>query len=122
VETASQLACCDPHWIRLQGADPLPIVRRLHHTGLVLASFDLPPDLTRADAAERIRSGFASLLREMMPPGTLLMVCSSVQVSTSLEVSVLGAEGFIATVVSRDSVTPTYYSDKCPPTPRPTQP
>ena len=71
--TASQLACCDPHWMRLQSADPLPIARRLHHTGLVLASFDLPPDLTRADAAERIRSGFASLLREMAPPGTLLV-------------------------------------------------
>ena len=40
---------------------------------MVLASFDLPPDLSRADAAERIRSGFASLLREMPPPGTLIV-------------------------------------------------
>jgi uncharacterized protein YgbK (DUF1537 family) len=71
--TASQLACCDPHWMRLQSADPLPIARRLRDTGLVLASFDLPLDLTRADAAERIRGGFASLLREMAPPGTLLV-------------------------------------------------
>ncbi|HEY1411448.1 MAG TPA: nucleotide-binding domain containing protein, partial [Rhodopila sp.] len=70
--TASQLACCDPHWVRLRGADPMPIVRRLRDPGLVLASFDLPENLSRADAAERIRGGFASLLRELPPPGTLL--------------------------------------------------
>jgi uncharacterized protein YgbK (DUF1537 family) len=70
--TASQLACCDPHWIRLQDADPAPVVRRLHDPGLVLASFDLPPNLSRAEAADRIRRGFASLLHDLPPPGTLL--------------------------------------------------
>jgi uncharacterized protein YgbK (DUF1537 family) len=70
--TASQLAYCDRHWIRLQGADPTPITRRLHDPGLVLASFDLAPNLSRADAAERIRNGFAGLLRDLPPPGTLL--------------------------------------------------
>jgi uncharacterized protein YgbK (DUF1537 family) len=70
--TASQLACCDPHWVRLQGADPTLITRRLQDPGLVLASFDLPTNLSRADAAACIRGGFASLLRELPPPGTLL--------------------------------------------------
>jgi uncharacterized protein YgbK (DUF1537 family) len=72
VVTASQLACCDPHWIRLQDADPTPVARRLRDPGLVLASFDLPANLLRADAADRIRDGFASLLHDLPPPGTLL--------------------------------------------------
>jgi uncharacterized protein YgbK (DUF1537 family) len=70
--TASQLACCDPHWVRLQGADPMPIVRRLRDHGLVLASFELPANLSRAAAAACIRRGFACLLRELPSPGTLL--------------------------------------------------
>jgi uncharacterized protein YgbK (DUF1537 family) len=70
--TASQLACCDPHWVRLQAVDPMLITRRLHDPGLVLASFDLPPNLSRSDATTCIRDGFASLLRELPPPGTLL--------------------------------------------------
>lgn len=39
---------------------------------MALASFDLPPGLTRDAAAECIRLGTGSLLRELDPPGTLL--------------------------------------------------
>jgi uncharacterized protein YgbK (DUF1537 family) len=71
--TASQLSACHPHWIRLPDSDPTPLLRRLQDTGLVLASFDLPPGLSRDDAAARIRSGFGRLLRDLRPPGTLLV-------------------------------------------------
>ncbi len=44
----------------------------LHENGVALASFDLPTGLTRDAAAECIRFGMESLLRERNPPGTLL--------------------------------------------------
>jgi uncharacterized protein YgbK (DUF1537 family) len=39
---------------------------------MALASFGLPPGLTRDTAAECIRLGISGLLRELDPPGTLL--------------------------------------------------
>jgi uncharacterized protein YgbK (DUF1537 family) len=73
--TAAQLAACGAYWIRLPYCAPpdaTPLARCLHQHGVALASFDLPPGLTRDAAAECIRLGSGSLLRELDPPGTLL--------------------------------------------------
>ena len=73
--TAAQLAACGAYWIRLpycDQPDAAPLARRLHENGVALASFDLPPGLTRDAAAECIRLGIGGLLRELNPPGTLL--------------------------------------------------
>jgi uncharacterized protein YgbK (DUF1537 family) len=74
--TALQLAACDPHWIRLredecENAFSLP--SRLRETGAVLVSLDLLPGLPRDVAAQRIRTGFNHILRNLELPGTLLV-------------------------------------------------
>ena len=73
--TAAQLAACGAYWIRLpycDRPDAAPLARCLHENGVALASFDLPPGLTRDAAAECIRLGIGGLLRELDPPGTLV--------------------------------------------------
>ena len=73
--TAAQLAACGAYWIRLpycDNPDAAPLARRLHENGVALASFDLPPGLTRDAAAECIRLSIGGLLRELDPPRTLL--------------------------------------------------
>ncbi len=73
--TAAQLAACGAYWTRLPYSDrpdAAPLIRHLHENGVALASFDLPPGLTRDAAAECIRLGIGGLLRGLQPPGTLL--------------------------------------------------
>jgi uncharacterized protein YgbK (DUF1537 family) len=73
--TEAQLAACRVYWIRLpycDHPDATLLARCLHEHGVALASFDLPPGLTRDTAAECIRLGTSGLLRKLDPPGTLL--------------------------------------------------
>lgn len=101
--TMTQLARCGAHWLRLRDADPSPVVGRLRDRGLALASFDLPPGLTRADAAERIGSGFAAMLRDMPPPGTLFVAGGETLLSicTALGAFCLEIQGRIVPGVPR---------------------
>jgi uncharacterized protein YgbK (DUF1537 family) len=74
--TASQLAACGADWIRMpdgSARQAAALVARLETKGRVLASLDLPAGLARAEAAARIAREFCRLVREMPPPGTLLV-------------------------------------------------
>jgi uncharacterized protein YgbK (DUF1537 family) len=70
--TAAQLRSCDAHWIALPETDPASVLSRLWDRGRALVSLELPAGLSRAEAADLIRSGFTELLRDFPPPGTLL--------------------------------------------------
>src|SRR4051794_8699137 len=73
--TARQLATCGPCWIRLaddSSAEAARIARQMETTGVALASLDLPPGLTRSEAACRIEAAFIALAHRLPRPGTLL--------------------------------------------------
>ena len=75
--TAGQLAACGAALARCRtAARPARArsPRRLRSNGRALASLDLPPDLTRAEAAERIGARACTAWPEDLPrPGTLLV-------------------------------------------------
>jgi uncharacterized protein YgbK (DUF1537 family) len=74
--TAGQLAACSSDWLRLRDGGPLQvaaIAARLHSEGRVLASLDLPHGLARDEAARRIATELHRLVRDLPPPGTLLV-------------------------------------------------
>lgn len=73
--TARQLAACGPCWIRLAdggAAEALRVARQMETAGVALASVDLPPGLTRGEAARRIETALTELTRRLPRPGTLL--------------------------------------------------
>ena len=72
--TAGQLAACGEHWTALPhgGAEHAAhLARRLERDGVALASLDLPPGLSRAEAARRIGGELRRLVQSLPPPGTL---------------------------------------------------
>ncbi len=72
--TASQLAACAPHWHAVPDAGPAAAARlaeALDRHGVALASHDLPPGLSRAEAAGRIEAAFRTLVQQLPKPGTL---------------------------------------------------
>lgn len=73
--TTAQLEACAPHWVRLPQGGPTDaeVERRLAADGVALASVDLPPGLTRADAARLIAAELERLTLDMPPPGTLVV-------------------------------------------------
>lgn len=74
--TALQLAACGSDWLRLRNGGPAEvaaIATRLAAQGRVLASLDLPHGLARDDAARRIATELHRLVRDLPPPGTLLV-------------------------------------------------
>lgn len=74
--TAGQLALCGADWVQLpdgSAAQAAALTARLQTNGRVLASLDLPAGLARAEAAARIAGELSRLVREMPPPGTLLV-------------------------------------------------
>lgn len=95
--TIRQLQACDPHWLRLSASrdeqEAAPARDRLNTSGLALASFDLPQNLSRAAAAEQIATMLAALARSIAAPRTLvvaggetLRALCGVLAATSLEV------------------------------------
>ncbi|HEY0204380.1 MAG TPA: four-carbon acid sugar kinase family protein [Acetobacteraceae bacterium] len=73
--TAGQLAACAEHWTAVPhgGAEHAAhLARRLGRDGIALASLDLPPGLSRAEAARRIGAELCRLVHTLPPPGTLI--------------------------------------------------
>lgn len=73
--TAGQLAACGEHWTAVPhgGAEHAAhLARRLERDGVALASLDLPPGLSRAEAASRIGDALHQLSARLPAPGTLL--------------------------------------------------
>lgn len=74
--TAAQLAACGADWVQLpdgSAGQAAALTATLQTKGRVLASLDLPAGSARAEAAARIAREFSRLVREMPPPGTLLV-------------------------------------------------
>ena len=74
--TAGQLAECGADWLQLpdgSARQAAVLAATLRTNGRALASLDLPAGLARAEAATRIAGEFRRLVREMPPPGTLLV-------------------------------------------------
>lgn len=74
--TAAQLASCGADWMKLPDggeASAKLLARRLQSNGRALASLDLPPDLSRAEAALRIGTELRRLAQNLPRPGTLLV-------------------------------------------------
>jgi uncharacterized protein YgbK (DUF1537 family) len=74
--TAAQLAACGAHWTTLRDGgfeSALRLTGKLRDAGIALASIDLPPGLTRPDAATRIRAAMDGLAGLLEPPGTLVV-------------------------------------------------
>ncbi|PWC90939.1 hypothetical protein TSH100_01230 [Azospirillum sp. TSH100] len=72
----AQLDACAEHVLTLPdgGATTATVLsQRLDHEGIALAVLALPEGLARADAAHRIEWEFARLVRQIDPPGTLLV-------------------------------------------------
>jgi len=73
--TAGQLAACGEHWTAVPhgGAEHAAhLARRLERDGVALVSLDLPPGLSRAEAASRIGDALHQLSACLPAPGTLL--------------------------------------------------
>jgi uncharacterized protein YgbK (DUF1537 family) len=76
VVTARQLAACGPSWLRLPPSIPERLEdlgRHLDKTGVALASFELPPGLTRVEAAEHIGREITVITQSLARPGTLIV-------------------------------------------------
>ncbi|MBV8399993.1 MAG: hypothetical protein JOZ17_14835, partial [Acetobacteraceae bacterium] len=74
--TTRQLAACGSDWVRLaDGAEASArvVAERLGAGNRALASLDLPPGLTRAEAARRIEAELHTLAHGLPRPGTLLV-------------------------------------------------
>ncbi|MGI4945462.1 MAG: four-carbon acid sugar kinase family protein [Janthinobacterium lividum] len=74
--TAGQLAACAEHWTAVPhgGAEHAAhLIRRLERDSVALASLDLPPGLSRAEAARRIGAELQRLVHGLPPPGTLVV-------------------------------------------------
>jgi uncharacterized protein YgbK (DUF1537 family) len=74
--TARQLAACGSDWVRLaDGAEASArvVAERLGAGNRALASLDLPPGLSRAEAARRIEAELHTLAHGLPRPGTLLV-------------------------------------------------
>lgn len=72
--TARQLAACGVDWLPILSADEAPrVARHLDATGRALVSLAVPPGIGRTEAAARIATEFAALLRAVPRPGTLLV-------------------------------------------------
>jgi D-threonate/D-erythronate kinase len=71
--TANQLFACAPHWLEIEGDAFGPVLQRLEKVGLALASFRLPPRISRAAAARRIAAVVAGLIDRAEPPGTVVV-------------------------------------------------
>jgi uncharacterized protein YgbK (DUF1537 family) len=74
--TARQLAACGTDWTTLRDGTPAEVrsvAARLRTTGQVVASLELPLGLDRKVAADRIATALHRLVRDLPPPGTLLV-------------------------------------------------
>jgi uncharacterized protein YgbK (DUF1537 family) len=74
--TAGQLAACGIHWTALSHGGPASaenLSRQMHRHGVALASLDLPPGLSRSQAAARIDRELHALTKGLPPPGTLVV-------------------------------------------------
>ncbi|MBV9734738.1 MAG: hypothetical protein JO209_02430 [Acidisphaera sp.] len=73
--TAAQLAACGSDWLRLRdgGQGEVAAVSARLRDGRAVASLDLPHGLTRDAAARHIAAELHRLVRELPPPGTLLV-------------------------------------------------
>ena len=94
---AQQLAACGRLALRLPSADPedaMRVARLMDATGAAMVSLDLPADLGRGDAARRIAATYASLLRRLAWPGTLIVAGGQTLRGIC---DALGAEAVVAT-------------------------
>lgn len=74
--TAAQLAACAPHWLALPNGEAdaaMRLTAGMARHGVALASHDLPPGLSRIDAATRIDAAFRGLMNHLPKPGTLVV-------------------------------------------------
>ena len=74
--TAAQLAAYGAHWTALPNGGPASadhLAGQLRQNGVALASLDLPPGLTRAEAATRIDAELRTLTGHLPKPGTLVV-------------------------------------------------
>ena len=74
--TAAQLEACGVHWTTLLHGGPASadhLAQQLRRHGVALASLDLPPGLSRAEAALRIDRELCALTSHLPPPGTLVV-------------------------------------------------
>lgn len=75
--TAGQLAACEEEWLRLPPnggeAGVARVAERLFGQGRVLVSLDLPPNSSRAQAAQCIEAELSRLALSLPRPGTLLI-------------------------------------------------
>ncbi|HYZ64599.1 MAG TPA: four-carbon acid sugar kinase family protein, partial [Acetobacteraceae bacterium] len=74
--TCGQLDACGPDWIRLRDGgrtEAIRIAAHLRANGRALASLDLPAGLARDEAARRIAAELSRLVRDLPPPGTLIV-------------------------------------------------
>jgi uncharacterized protein YgbK (DUF1537 family) len=74
--TAAQLASCGIHWIALPDGGPASgqhVAGQLRRHGTALVSLDLPPGLSRPEAASRIDRELHALTTHLPRPGTLVV-------------------------------------------------
>ncbi len=88
--TARQLAACGDAWLRVSGAAEAP---RVAARQVALVSLALPEGTPRAEAAARIATEFAALLRTLPRPGTLIVAGGE---TLRAVCDALGAEGLLA--------------------------
>ena len=74
--TAGQLAACGPDWLKLSDDGPaasMSVATQLEARGRALISVDLPDDLSRAEATNRIGLQLHRLTEDLPAPGTLVV-------------------------------------------------
>jgi uncharacterized protein YgbK (DUF1537 family) len=98
--TARQLAACGDAWLPQPILNPAAVAARLAQHGVALVSLALPP-LPRAEAARRIATGFATLVRALPRPGTLLVAGGETLCAIC---DALGAEGLRAHGIAMSGV------------------
>jgi uncharacterized protein YgbK (DUF1537 family) len=103
--TRRQLAACGALWNALRDPpDSAPrIADQLAIRGAALVTLDLPPALSRAEAAHRIAAGFAALVAALPRPGTLLVAGGETlgAICTALGAEALLTHGLVAPGVPR---------------------
>jgi uncharacterized protein YgbK (DUF1537 family) len=107
--TARQLAACGTDWMTLRDGNPAEvrsIAVRLRTTGQMVASVELPPGLDRKIAAGRIAVALHRLVRDLPPPGTLLVAGGETLrgLCLSLEACSLAIEGRLVPGVPRSRI------------------
>jgi len=85
----------------------------MERTGVALTSFDLPPDIDRADAAARIASAIGDLTHCLPPPRTLIVAGGETlrALCVSLEAEALLVTGRVEPGIPRSTMLGGRWSD-----------